>query len=285
MINIVYYYNPICFDYYTVSVDNIVIDFDLIDTRAFEDLKLLFKELTTKCQVFVANWSSFSPGTFQQQFSIRLPDGRSFWVGCVLNSVHTIQSRYRLEANPNKVGDTVEFQTVLNFFITNSSMTKSAIKRFDMAIDLPIPRERCFLIKDRRMYLERRHGQEWTQYLGSKSSAVGRVKLYNKSIESDLTYPLTRLELTLDPTVPYGDVNFPRVYFLLEKNPSDEPLRVTSTEKFILNAILQGSGTLTDLGRKTRAKIERLMSCYVSFVEIPEACYCKILQQLHSFLN
>lgn len=27
-------------------------------------------------------------------------------------------------------------------------------------------------------YIERRHGQEWTQYLGAKSSTVGRVKLY-----------------------------------------------------------------------------------------------------------
>ena len=66
-----------------------------------------------------------------------------------------------------------------------------------------MPRENCFLVKDRRMYIERRHGAEFTQYLGAKSSRVGRVKLYNKQAESNLDYPLTRLELTLDPQMPY----------------------------------------------------------------------------------
>lgn len=83
-------------------------------------------------------------------------------------------------------------------------------RRYDLAADIPVLRQDAFLVKDSRAYLERRHGREFTQYLGAKSSTVGRVKLYDKAAEAGLNYPLTRLEMTLDPATPYERVNFPK---------------------------------------------------------------------------
>ena len=133
-----------------------------------------------------------------------------------------------------------------------------------MAIDIPVDRSRCFLVKDRRLYIERRHGVEYTQYLGSKSASVGRVKLYNKTAEAKLDYPLTRLELTLDPRIPYEKINFPTMYYLKSTCTVTNNIKMTDTERFILNALLQGYGTLNELGRKTRAKMEILMANYIS---------------------
>lgn len=280
-----YYFNPILIDLYTITIDNIVIDFNLISSNTFEQLKKLFENLVQVNGAEIVSWSSFKPGTFQNQFSIRLHDGRSFWVGCALNGATTVWGRYRIEANPNKVGDTEVFKETLSFFVNHAYLTKVAIKRFDLAIDIPVPRNNCFLVKDRRMYIERRHGQEWTQYLGSKSSAVGRVKLYNKQVESKLEYPLTRLELTLDPNVPYESINFPKVYYLLADESACSSVRITATEKFILNAVLQGYGSLNDLGRKTRAKIEQLLEHYVKKIVISPEDYEIILRQLMTYID
>jgi len=154
-----------------------------------------------------------------------------------------------------------------------------------LAIDIPVERTNCFLVKDRRMYIERRHGKEYTQYLGSKSSKVGRVKLYNKTAEADLDYPLTRLELTLDPAKSFEKISFPLVYYLNTDAIAESDIKVSDTDRFILNALLQGYGTLNDLGRKTRAKMQSLLDSCVRKVEITPASYDKVLQRVRCYIS
>ena len=98
-----------------------------------------------------------------------------------------------------------------------------------------------------------------------------------------MSHPLTRLEITLDPETPYDKVPWPSVYVLDDLQMCFDEAKATDTERFILNALLQGVGSLNDLGRKTRAKIESLMSLYVKFIKISEADYTTMLNQLRSF--
>ena len=126
--------------------------------------------------------------------------------------------RYRLEFNPNKVSDNEVFKIIHKLLIKYCRKSLNHIARFDLAIDIPVDRSRCFLVKDRRLYIERKHGVEYTQYLGSKSASVGRVKLYNKTAEAKLDYPLTRLELTLDPETPYEKINFPTTEYFKKRS-------------------------------------------------------------------
>ena len=214
-----------------------------------------------------------------------MQDNTSFWLGAVLNSRTTEWGRCRLDFNPNKVAKHSAFQKVLRFLIENTRPIHRIIKRFDLAIDIPACRFDCFLIKDSRAYSERRHGQEWTQYLGAKSSTVGRVKLYNKTAEAKLDYPLTRLELTLDPGTPYEKINFPKVYYLKSTCTTIDNIKMTDTDRFILNALLQGYGTLNELGRKTRSKMEMLMAYYTCRVSISSKTYARVLEQLDSYLH
>lgn len=61
----------------------------------------------------------------------------------------------------------------------------------------------------------------------------------------------------------------------------DDAVRITDTERFILNALLQGYGSLDGLGRKTRKKMEELLKYYVKKVEITKVMYLKAIEQLN----
>ena len=281
------YQNPICTaDNLIVSIDNIVADFYISEPSARIALMKILEQLPLQYAVDVRNWTSFKIGSFRENFTIAMQDGTSFWLGAALNSRKTEWGRIRLDFNPNKVGEHETFQLLLLYVVQHTRPMHRTLKRFDLAIDIPIVRQDVFLVKDKRVYIERRHGQEWTQYLGPKSSTVGRVKLYNKQIESKLLYPLTRLELTLDPATPYTEIAFPTVYYLDDLQiQMDDLFKITDTENFILNALLQGFGSVDMLGYKTRKKIEMLLSKYVRKIEICEKDYNAVLRQLSRYVS
>ena len=267
----------------TLSVDNIVLDLYISAPAARTALMKLLDALPVHYAVEVTHWNSFHIGTFREQFTIAHQDGTSFWLGAALNGKTTEWGRVRLDFNPNKVAQHTAFQTLLLFLVRNTRPMHRIIKRFDLAIDIPVDRFDCFLVKDSRAYSERRHGQEWTQYLGAKSSTVGRVKLYNKTVEARLNYPLTRLELTLDPATAYDDISFPLVYAIHTAQIGVDEFKATDTERFILGALLNGYGSLKMLGRKTRAKMEHLLELYVKRVEISKSEYAAILSQIYRY--
>ena len=278
------YHNPITTKTGLIlSIDNVVLDLYISNRTARDGLMALMDNLPIKYSVTVTHWDSFKMGSFREQFSIAMNDGTSYWLGATLNANKPQWGRVRLDFNPNKVSQHAAFQAVLQYLIAHTRPMHRIIKRFDLAIDIPVPRDSVFLVKDNRAYIERRHGQEWTQYLGAKSSTVGRVKLYNKQTEARLNYPLTRLELTLDPAVPYEKVNFPAVYYTDTMQLQIDELKATDTERFILSALLQGFGSVNSLGRRTREKINKLLEYYVKYVEISAAEYGAILHQLNGY--
>ena len=278
----IFYYQPITMNSLTMSIDNIVLDVCIPRQEIRDLLETIILSMANSKKLSIVIWESRKPGTFGHQTLFKLDNERSFWLGQGLIGNGTLVDRYRLDANPNKVGNDPNFKIIQEFLVRNSRQNFCRISRFDLAIDIPIDRDKCFLVKDRRTYIEKRHGVEFTQYLGSKSSQVGRVKLYNKAAEAKLSNPLTRLELTLDPSIPYDEINFPKVYCLEDKQLLSDEVRVTDTERFILNAILQGCGSLTYLGRKTRTKIEMLQQNYVNKIIVTKESYDQILKYLNN---
>lgn len=278
------YYAPIKnADNLTLSVDNVVIDFYIGHPAAREALTTFLNRFSIQYDVNVSHWSNLKLGNFREQFIVQHQDGTSFWFGAVLNGKKPEWGRVRLDFNPNKVAQHVAFQSLLSFLVENTRPMHRTVKRFDFAIDIPVDRFSVFLVKDARAYIERRHGQEWTQYLGAKSSTVGRVKLYNKTIEAKLDYPLTRLEITLDPKTPFEKIPWPTVYILRTAQMSIDELKATETERFILSAILAGFGSPDQLGRKMREKITQLLESYVDCVKISPQNYTSILYQLRQY--
>ena len=281
----IYYFQPLHVGSYTLSIDNIVLDLWISNQDAKDIIEATINSLTGNDGVEIVSWEGNKPGAFRQQYLFKLEVESSFWLGHGLIATGIYFDRYRLEFNPNKVANNKVFKTVHRLLIEHARDVATHVARFDLAIDIPVDRDKCFLVKDRRMYIERRHGVEYTQYLGSKSASVGRVKLYNKTVEAKLDYPLTRLELTLDPGTPYEKINFPTVYYLKSTHDDLNNFKMNDTERFILNALLQGYGTVNELGRKTRAKMEMLMADYVCPVTISSKTYSKVLGQLNSYLT
>ena len=184
VITMLRYHNPITSKSgLTLSIDNIVLDLYISNPTVRDGFMSLMDNLPIGYSVGVTHWNSYKMGAFREQFSIALQDGTSFWVGVVLNGRKPEWGRVRLDFNPNKVSQHAAFQAVLQYLIAHTRPMHRTIKRYDLAVDIPVLRQDAFLVKDSRAYIERRHGQEWTQYLGAKSSTVGRVKLYNKQTE------------------------------------------------------------------------------------------------------
>lgn len=281
----IYYHNSIIDNDFILSIDNVILDVSITQPERIDLLNQMLSAMPSNGKVSVQTWQGSGAGTFRNQTLIRLDAERSFWIGQGLIGSGTLLDRVRLDFNPNKVGDDPNFKIIREFLVRNSRANLCRIPRFDLAIDIPVARDKCFLVKDRRLYIERRHGEEYTQYLGSKSSKVGRVKLYNKALEAQLDYPLTRLELTLSPDIPFENINLPKVFCVNEVCADCQDARLTDTQRFIVNAVIQGFGMLNGLGRKTRAKIEGVLKENLRTVSISEDSYNAIIEQLQEHLK
>ena len=281
-----YFKEIVTADGLTLSVDMITADYYISNTTTRNDFELLLRSLPFKYEADTDFWESHKIGRYRGNYTVKLSDKNSFYIGIALNGVKTEWGKCRVEFNPNKVAHHQVLLYILGWLNSHTRPMHRSIRRFDLAVDIPISRSDVRLLKDRRIYSERRYGEEWTEYLGAKSSSVGRCKLYNKTIESKLSYPLTRLELTLNPEIGYDKQPWPSVYYIDNQQVQLYELsRLNDTQRFILNALLSGFGSLTDLGRKQRDTLKPYMDNYIKWVSISSYDYTKILRQLELYLE
>lgn len=270
----------------TISVDMITADYYIGSISTRSDFELFLRSLPFKYNVDTEFWECHKIGRYRGNYTVKLSDGNSFYIGIALNGLKTEWGKCRIEFNPNKVASHQILLHILGWLNSHTRPMHRSIRRFDLAIDVPISRLDVRLLKDRRIYSERKYGEEWTEYLGAKSSSVGRCKLYNKTIESKLNYPLTRLELTLNPEISYDNQPWPSVYYISNQQVQlHELVCLNDTQRFILNALLSGFGNLTDLGRKQRDTIKPYMDNCVKWITVSTSDYATILRQLDLYLK
>lgn len=145
---------------FTLSIDMVTIDYSISSSAARDELAKILDNLPLLYAVEVRHWSSLRIGTFRENFVLKFQDQTSFWLGVGLNAHKPLWGRSRIEFNPNKVANHKVFLELLGWFNIHSLRMNSIIKRFDLAIDIPFGRQSVRLLKDRRVYTERRHGQE-----------------------------------------------------------------------------------------------------------------------------
>lgn len=134
---------------------------------------------------------------YRHLFSLKYSENCIASLGLSFNGFSREDSlRGFIEFNPNKLARCKMFWADL-FFIS-SYWVDSYVKRFDLAIDIPIKREFSKLVKDKRKYsCVRKSDSDFTEYLGNRNDN-GFVKLYNKTLESGLLVDISRLEITID---------------------------------------------------------------------------------------
>lgn len=138
---------------------------------------------------------NFTEFKFKHLFSISCGESSAI-VGLCFNGANRDDAlKGFFEFNPNKCMHSLQLQRDLSFILSRCS--DYAVKRWDLAIDVPYNREYVHMTKDNRKYeLSQTSFVNRTEYLGQRN-APGRVKVYNKTAESNLEYALTRVEITM----------------------------------------------------------------------------------------
>lgn len=202
-INIKYYNEVESKEGYIYSLDMVRLSLEFFESEIQRFISWLNDIDTYKDGIDVKHWVSFKEFSYKNMFSVTLSDcGFVFAIGFNGNA----DDKYKgfIEYNPNKCMHNPLFREILTelFLIT----FRRQLSRFDLAIDIPCPKYLISLEKDGRNYQYMKGKQSESEYLGIRNKP-GFVKLYDKKIESNLDYDLTRLEITADA----GDINFPSV--------------------------------------------------------------------------
>lgn len=237
---------------------------------------------TSSYGVLEKDWIGHGIAGYHENLTVCLPSGHSYFFATRPNNdaPNEYWETCKVEFNPAKVGCDPGFNA---FYLALLGACKHLdFKRFDVAIDIPIEREKVLLLKDiRKQTTVEYSAANKTTYLGLRASH-GNVKLYNKQLESDLEYPMTRLEITLDyENSRYKE--FKRLFPRLIITP--DLTGIQGTDLVLCMACLEHDEYFRMLGRRIRKKIETLLA-EASLTLVPdEVLYKGILSEILSYGN
>ena len=302
MTNTLQYFNPFVDDLgYTHSIDKCSISFDIgfgSEKRLdyiLDDFKQLVKDRgvvpTIKencpprsslgwCKHFI-NFDSIAVflGSFQYK-----KDGE--W---------TNTYNCRMEFNPNKQLSDYGFHAGVAF--NNTSLIRSIIgifkkycvnaiiKRLDYAVDVPFQIDKVICPMSRRKI--QNYGT--TKYFGVAGSH-GRLKIYDKKLESQLDYTLTRIEYTFKYL---NKVNFENIMILDEKDKLDDvDFKLTSNTEVLVKLCMalksQGldySEYIKGLNSRKRSQVIRCVEGWGQSLDCGEDILNKLVFDLRDYLG
>ena len=207
------YFNPLVLPDLTASVDSVRIKYTYRKSTYIHDLAKCVDTLTVLLHELTSDLLfcefpmdvrhkevNFRIGCYSHTLVYTLPDGSSF---AVLVGRYTYEACEKglaceivIDFNPNK---TMGRGLKRIFGILSSLAVDVTVQRFDLAMDFFVQRDTLSLV--------RRPGSGYqkfvddkgiiTEYTG-KRSHHSAIKLYDKGAEVGLSYPVTRLEITLD---------------------------------------------------------------------------------------
>jgi hypothetical protein len=269
------------------SVDKILQTFKYQIVSGEVACQSILNWLSIQTEIETDIWTSTKLFSYHYNFSVKCANKESFYIGFGFNNAKPDGQRYaKIEYNPNKVGNTEEFRKI--YHSMHGAAYRSEIKRFDLAIDIPVERSRCELIKDNRTYeMIMNSKTDRTQYLGHRGEG-NRVKLYNKQLEAKLDYPMTRLELTIDYNkASYQDVLtvMPKILIIADSQIDFDFSALSGTDRLILDAISDKPERIMMLDYRKREKIESIMARYNQPFAFSEKTYNSILSLLKELFN
>lgn len=149
---------------------------------------------------------------FKYNYNIEIEEGRSYWFGFIHNSEVINKNKslsnpdttynFTVEFNPNKIPIKGLLKQILNI------STNWTVKSLDIAMDVKINiMDLCGIDKERK-----KDFRMFTQGLDNRTYYIGRtnnrIKIYNKKIESNLDYDLTRVELSSKLDISIKDIMY-----------------------------------------------------------------------------
>ena len=220
-------------------------------------------------------WTSkIRPGGWYELWNFSFGDSSvSVGIGFMNGSCKVDMHRAFVEFNPNKLGSDQRFVKLLDFM--KPHVAHADVKRFDLAMDVPRPRNDLRVTKDGRMYAAY-VSNGLTEYLGRRNSD-GFVKVYDKSAESDLSVPLTRIELTASGEWSPAEVckHWPQVHGWHADSPSRDWTRVVGI--LLSEKVERGEeveSLISMLGRGSRPKVREYLRSALVELPVDAAEYC-----------
>ena len=196
----------------------------------------------------------------------------SYWMGYKHNSDKD-NIDFVLEYNPNKVHyDELVNYILLKYFnkITSHDVRYSPrVCSVDIAVDIPINIINCLVFKQtkgRYLFYSGSTGRadDFTIYIGKGS---GRVKIYNKALESGLNYDLTRYEVSLKLNKPLQHIRMVKVD--VETKPIlkiiDMRLGIDAETRATISGFLHEPYLINQLSQYKRKKYRELIENCVDF--------------------
>lgn len=224
----------------------------------------------------VSSWFSTKVDGFKNNYTISDASGNSFWMGFISvaetlraeeGSLHNPKRRFNLcvDFNPNKVGHIKFLKYLLSLRVDNYSKKpiEWELRICDLAFDI---KTNILNIGGINKYNKRelktfdKGGDNKTYYIGSEKN---RVKIYNKTIESELDEDLTRIEMTVYfKNTSCNEIfklrtldikAFPKLYLKTYQLNTDD-MEIDSTLNAILYAVNHGF-PIHDLSRRYKDKV------------------------------
>lgn len=200
-----YYYKCIDNNNYIYSCDMIRLNFNL-NEKIINRIDL-FVELLSKFQiqhnVEIGRFITKSGLNYHYLYNLKFYNNNDFCsvsIGLGLLCKKENEDKGFIEFNPNKC---FNFKTFIYFFDSFKSLcSQFVVKRYDLAIDIPIKRDLIKMISSSKCiyhsYIEgKNYNSSLTEYQGRRNHNKF-TKLYDKTKESNLNYDLTRIEFTFD---------------------------------------------------------------------------------------
>ncbi len=212
----------------------------------------------------------------------------SMTVGIGLNTSNSLDLLTGFfEVNPNKCFSNP--QCLRDLYNLSSASWKVELVRFDLAIDIPLPRASLSIAKDGRHYAMDMYSiDNKTEYLGSRNQG-GFVKLYNKGIEQkNEKLILSRLELTCAGDWNSADIvrKLPYVNTTIFDLDNGASADLNSTQAALVRALRTSSEKdeiYKSLHSVLRVKLRPYLYDTKATLTYDEDCILQVLQALRQF--
>lgn len=228
---------------YVHSIDNLVIVYDINPIYQKDYLDILIDSIHNLRDSYkneINYWERLNVNACSKYSwycnHIHLDDGIYLSIGHYREGIKELHSYVvfpllKLEINPNKHFEKPVFQDLQK--IINRFCISGMLKKYDYAIDIP-----CNISEVKVFNTRKEPGlHKGTRYYGQRSRD-GYVKIYDKTKESNLDHPLTRIEHTFDMVKHSKEKSFTTFHVLQSSLQADNE-GLSKNDLLILNLCMR----------------------------------------------
>lgn len=216
------------------SIDNLIMTY-YVENLGIKCLKQMIAELQKIHEKYTGlnYWEQFDINPCRKysfyQHAVHMDDGIYILLGHYVDydrgtKKANVFPMLRLELNPNKHADKQVLKDVMD--LINKNCYDGVLTKYDYAVDIPFTPNHIQVFGSNK----EKGLCKGTRYFGQRNKN-GYCRIYDKQKESNLDYPLTRVEHTFCTTKATKNLSFEKVYI---KSENEELEKLSKTDAVIV---------------------------------------------------